>query len=121
MSIPDIRAALVEPVGDGPTDDELLEAAAKALGYKCIPSDETCLTAEAAELLTFARAVLARYGTPRAAQPPAAQPPVERVTKLREKFERIIKCSRVYDSLTMTPVELADRLIDAVKLEADRG
>jgi hypothetical protein len=46
----------------GPTDDELLEAAAKALGYKSIPSDETFLTAEAVELLAFARAVLARWG-----------------------------------------------------------
>lgn len=48
----------------GPSDEELLEAAAKALGYKSIPSDETCLTAEAAELLTFAHAVLARWCCP---------------------------------------------------------
>jgi len=61
-------AALAETVGEGPTDDELLEAAAKALGYKSIPSDETCLTAEAVELLTFARATLARWGTPNLAQ-----------------------------------------------------
>ena len=54
------RAALAEPVG--PTDEELLESAAKALGYKSIPSDETCLTAEAVELLAFTRAVLARWG-----------------------------------------------------------
>jgi hypothetical protein len=47
---------------------------------------------------------------------------VERVAELREKFEQLIKCSRAYDGYsTMTPVELADRLIDAVlKLEADR-
>jgi hypothetical protein len=51
-------------VGEGPTDEELLEAAAKALGYKSIPSDETCLTAEAAELLEFARAAIARWGHP---------------------------------------------------------
>jgi hypothetical protein len=47
---------------------------------------------------------------------------VERVAELREKFEQLIKCSRAYDGYsTMTPVELADRLIDAVlKLEANR-
>jgi hypothetical protein len=46
----------------------------------------------------------------------------ELVAELREKFEQLIKCSRAYDGYsTMTPVELADRLIDAVlKLEADR-
>ena len=60
------RAALAEPVGEGPTDEELLDAAAKALGYKSIPSDETFLTAEASELLAFARAVLARWGHPAA-------------------------------------------------------
>jgi len=44
---------------------------------------------------------------------------VERVAELREKFEQLIKYSRAYDGYsTMTPVELADRLIDAVlKLE----
>jgi hypothetical protein len=42
----------------------LLEAAAKALGYKSIPSNETCLTAEASELLAFAHAILARWGCP---------------------------------------------------------
>ncbi len=57
-------AALAEPEPEGPTDDELLEVAAKALGYKSIPSDETCLTAEAGELLAYARAVLARWGRP---------------------------------------------------------
>jgi|GEM_PF-2571512 len=55
------RAALAQPVGEGPSDEELLESAAKALGYKSIPSDETCLTAEASELLAFARAVLAHW------------------------------------------------------------
>jgi hypothetical protein len=67
------RAALAtEPVGEGPTDEQLLESAAKALGYKSIPSDETCLTAEASELLDFARAILARWGHP--ATPPAPEP-----------------------------------------------
>jgi hypothetical protein len=55
---------LAQPAGEGPTDEELLEAAAKALGYKSIPSDETCLTAEASELLAFAHAILARWGRP---------------------------------------------------------
>jgi hypothetical protein len=54
-------AALAQPEPQGVTDEELLEVAAKALGYKSIPSDETCLTAEAGELLAYARAVLARY------------------------------------------------------------
>jgi hypothetical protein len=53
------------------TDEELLESAAKALGYKHIPSDETCLTAEAGELLVFARAILARWVHP---TPPAPEP-----------------------------------------------
>lgn len=56
------RALLAQPVAEGPTDEELLESAAKALGYKSIPSDETCLTAEAGELLDYARAVLAKWG-----------------------------------------------------------
>lgn len=51
-----------QPAPQEPTDDELLESAAKALGYKSIPSDETYLTAEAGELLAYARAVLARWG-----------------------------------------------------------
>jgi hypothetical protein len=59
-----VRAALDEPGGEGPKDEELLESAAKALGYKHIPSDETCLTTEAGELLAFAHAVLARWGRP---------------------------------------------------------
>jgi hypothetical protein len=57
------RAALAQPE-PAPTDEELLESAAKALGYKSIPSDETCPIVEAGELLAFARAVLARWGTP---------------------------------------------------------
>ena len=57
-------ATLAQLEGVGTTDEELLEAAAKALGYKSIPSDETCLTAEAGELLAFARAVLAHWGRP---------------------------------------------------------
>jgi hypothetical protein len=52
------------PAPEPPTDEQLLESAAKALGYKFIPSDESCLTAEASELLGFARAVLDRWGTP---------------------------------------------------------
>jgi hypothetical protein len=58
------RVALAQPEPVAPTDEELLESAAKALGYKSIPSDETCPIVEAGELLAFARAVLARWGTP---------------------------------------------------------
>jgi hypothetical protein len=53
------RTALAQPGPDELTDEELLEVAAKALGYKSIPSDETCLTAEAGELLAYGRAVWA--------------------------------------------------------------
>jgi len=60
------RAALAAAPEREPSDEELLESAAKALGYKSIPSDETCLTAEAGEMLAFARAVLARWGRPTA-------------------------------------------------------
>jgi hypothetical protein len=69
------------------------------------------------------RAVLAaRPPRPAAPSAPPAGGLVERVAELREKFEQLIKCSRAYDGYsTMTPVELVDRLIDAVlKLEADR-
>jgi hypothetical protein len=61
------RAALAaEPVGEGPTDEELLESAAKALGYKRIPIDHEGEAVEAysSELLAFARAVLAKWGRP---------------------------------------------------------
>jgi hypothetical protein len=58
------RAALAEPVAAEPTDEQLLESAAKELGYKRIPSDKSCLTADASDLLDFARAVLARWGHP---------------------------------------------------------
>lgn len=83
------RAALAaELAGEGPTDEELLESAAKSLGYKSIPSDETCLTAEAGELLDFARAVLARWARPAMAAPEtpaearAARPLLEQVARL---------------------------------------
>ena len=45
---------------EGPTDEELLETAAQAVGYEHVPTDETCLA--------LARAVLARWG--RAARRP---------------------------------------------------
>jgi hypothetical protein len=56
-------------------------------------------------------------------EPQADGEVAELVAELREKFEQLIKCSRAYDGYsTMTPVELADRLIDAVlKLEAGNG
>ena len=71
--------------------------------------------------LTRVIALLQHPPVPQPAPPPApAGGLVERVAELREKFEQLIKCSRAYDGYsTMTPVELADRLIDAVlKLEA---
>jgi len=83
------RAALAaEPEVPRPTDEELLETAAKSLGYKHIPSDENCLTAEASELLDFARAVLARWGRPvvpplHQVVPPAPEPVGEFVMWLR--------------------------------------
>ena len=57
------RAELAKPE-PAPTDEALLECAAKALGYKHIPKYEDFLTATADELLVFARAALARWGTP---------------------------------------------------------
>ena len=53
------RVLLTQPAPPELTDEALLESAAKALGYRSIPSDETCLTAEAGELLAFARAAIA--------------------------------------------------------------
>jgi hypothetical protein len=71
-------AALAQPEPEGLTDEELLEVAAKALGYKSIPSDETCLTAEAGELLAYARAVLARWHRPAIEPVPVSERPWER-------------------------------------------
>jgi hypothetical protein len=72
-------SALAQPEPEGlPEDEELLEVAAKALEYKSIPSDETCLTAEAGELLAYARAVLARWGRPAIEPVPVAERPWER-------------------------------------------
>ena len=97
MSTPDIRAAQEEaeqhataevwadhplarqpvstpyklPAPVAPTDEELFESAVKALGYKSIPSDGSCMVAEPCELLDFARTVLARWGRP---TPPAPEP-----------------------------------------------
>ena len=67
------------------------------------------------DLVTRARAALEAQP-----EPVADGEVVELVVELREKFEQLIKCSRAYDGYsTMTPVELADRLIDVVlKLEA---
>jgi hypothetical protein len=59
-----IRTALAaEP--QAPTDEALLLLAAKAIGYERIATDDCDLSIDAAELIAFARAVLARYGTPR--------------------------------------------------------
>lgn len=62
--ITEARAYLTQPEPEGPPEDEeLLEIAAKALGYKSIPSDEIC-TASAGKLLAYGRAVLAAGDTP---------------------------------------------------------
>jgi hypothetical protein len=50
------EATLAQPEPQGPTDEELLETAADAVGYEHVPTDETCLS--------LARAVLARWGRP---------------------------------------------------------
>ena len=54
--------APARPKPVAPTNEALLECAAKALGYKHISKDETYLTATAAELLVCLRAALARWG-----------------------------------------------------------
>jgi hypothetical protein len=39
----------------------------------------------------------------------------EKLPDLRQNLETVIRCSRAYDGYsTMTPIELADRIIDAV-------
>jgi hypothetical protein len=73
QAVLDAAALKAQPKPVAPTDEALLECAAKALGYKHIPKYETCLTAEADELLVFARAVLARWG----ATPPLNLPATE--------------------------------------------
>jgi hypothetical protein len=61
------RAALAaEPVGEGPSDEELDEL---AKDFMCITEDGTGFVDDHEE---FARAVLARWGTP--ATPPAPEP-----------------------------------------------
>jgi hypothetical protein len=113
----------------------------EALEQQVPPTPEAAPVATDEELLvlynlpgSFADSRRAAYNLGRqhgAAQPPAAQPTppsapagglVERVAELRQKFEQLIKRSRAYDGYsTMTPVELADRLVDAVLvLEANR-
>ena len=47
-------AALSQPEPQGPTDKDLLETAAQAVGYEHAPTDETCVA--------LSRAVLARWG-----------------------------------------------------------
>jgi hypothetical protein len=63
-ALKEIGAALAQPEPVAPTDEELMESAAKALGYVYIRVDSRELEADAGELLAFARAVLARWGTP---------------------------------------------------------
>jgi len=58
------RALLAQPVEEGPTNKELLECAAKALGYGWISSYDTCQIVEAGDLVSFARAALAKWSHP---------------------------------------------------------
>jgi len=68
--LPSSRAALGQPEPVAPTDEEMLKLAAKELGYEFNESwfltGRNCpdLDTDPCELLNFARAVLARFGTP---------------------------------------------------------
>lgn len=68
------RALLAEPVAEGPTDEELLRVAANALGYlSTSPWDFESVPMSADDVLTIARAALARWGRPAAAPVPEPQ------------------------------------------------
>jgi hypothetical protein len=56
--------SLAQPEPQGPSDEELLEVASDQLGYVHIRVDCKELEANGEELIAFARAVLARWGTP---------------------------------------------------------
>jgi hypothetical protein len=58
------KAALAQPEPVAPTDEELVEVASNPLGYVHIRVDSKELEANGEELIAFARAVLARWGTP---------------------------------------------------------
>jgi len=61
------RDALAQPEPKAPTDEELLEVASKSLAvewYVHIRVDSKELEANGEELIAYARAVLARWGTP---------------------------------------------------------
>jgi hypothetical protein len=75
MLINDARAALAqpEPVGEAPTDEELLRVAASAIDpYESSgiaigeyePETECAIEVYGSELIAYARAVLAKWGTP---------------------------------------------------------
>lgn len=98
------RAALAE--GDaGPSDEELRQLYCEVFSLKCSPNS---LGSAAAR---FARAVLARYG----ATPPRPIPVAERLPELRTQFERILTVARCHEARTVGNIELAERLIDAVR------
>ena len=108
---------MTQPKPEGPTNEDLIQLAISTRLYRFQATAGDPIQYEMTEqqIHAFARAVLARFGRP-------ASSLVERVSELRQKFEQLIKSSRAYDGYsTMTPVELADRLIDVVlELEADR-
>ena len=67
------RALLAQPVAEGPTDEELLRVAATAIAPYEIsgitpgeyePETECVVEAYGSELITYARAALARWGRP---------------------------------------------------------
>ena len=84
-----------------PTDAEIL-----SLAYDCSALPETCTDAT---LLVFARAVLAKWGTPAPASQPVAAPagmqPVARIRYerntpgLENEMPRVVSCNRMADGV----------------------
>lgn len=75
-----VEAALAEPEPEGPSDEQLLQMAADAIGYESIKIGEyecegSAIEAYGSELLSFARAVLARWGNHRGILGNSTQPP----------------------------------------------
>lgn len=93
-------ALLAAPEAVGVADEELLALRSWSSHGPTFDSD----------LVDFARAVLARYGT----ASPAPVPVGERLPELRGMFERILSKARCMETRTVGNIELADRLLDAV-------
>jgi hypothetical protein len=97
------RELLAAPEAVGVADEEILAVAGDGLG-RWIDTDET------EGLLAFSRALLSRYGTAH----PAPVPVGERLPELRGMFERTIAVAQASQD-PVGHIQLADRLIDAVK------